>query len=77
MLLSNDRVLAESCQSSSPGVHGHGEDRLSSLLLLPLEISAALTERLNCSLAPASLEKVVNGFYVLQMISPETGAEQF
>jgi len=57
-------------------VSGHGECRLSSLSLLPTEIPAALRERMNNSLAPASLEEVFNGFYVLQMISLGTGAEE-
>lgn len=41
-----------------------------------METSAALKKRMNNSLAPASLEKVSNGFYVLQMITPGTGAEE-
>lgn len=41
-----------------------------------MEIPAALPERLNSSWH-LSLEKVVNGFYVLQMITSGTGAEEF
>lgn len=38
-------------------------------------IPAALKERMNSLLAPASLE-VFKGFYMLQMITPGTGAEE-
>lgn len=40
-----------------------------------MEIPAALKERMNNLPAPASLEEVFNVFYVLQMITPGTGAE--
>lgn len=59
-----------------PGVQRRGERRLSSLSPRSVEIPAALKERMNNSLAPASLEEVLNGFYVLQMITPGTGAEE-
>lgn len=44
---------------------------------LSMENPAALKERMNDSLAPASLEEVFNGFYVLQMMTAGTGAEEF